>query len=269
MEFEPFDIGRFLIAPGKKFHCLLIEAELMPGALAKLASIAAEYGVKISYVSYSMPRKYGEPVKAIVFIDVTDASAPIEQLLEEARKLEFVKEIRDAKPEVESFALDVFSFPLVIDGHRVIILREDGIKGIINGLRKRLGSAAEAIQYFLGFEAGLEFGKNHRKLGEKLGIRKATEIFSKISAPLFTPIGFGVMNILEINENPPYALIRVHGCFECECATEKSDMPYSHLVRGMMAGAFTELFGIEATAREIKCIAKGDPYCEFEVYPRK
>ncbi len=269
MEFEPFDIGRFLIAPGKKCHCLLIKAKLMPGALAKLASIAAKYGVKISYVSYSMPRKYGELVKALIFIDITDATVSTEQLLEEARKLEFVEEIRDMKPEIESFALDLFSFPLVIDGHRVIILREDGIKGIINGLRKRLGSAAEAIQYFIGFEAGLEFGKNHRKLGEMLGIKKASEIFSKISASLFTPIGFGVIKVLEISENPLHALVRVHGCFECECATEKSDKPYSHLVRGMMAGVFTQLFGVEATVREIKCIAKGDPYCEFEIYPRK
>ncbi len=269
MEFEPFDIGRFLIAPDRKLHCLLIKTELMSGVLEKLASIAAKYGVKVSYISYSMPRDYEKLVRALVFIDVTDATASVEQLLEEARKLKFVKEIRDMKPEIEGFALDLFSFPLVIEGKRVIILREQGIKGIINGLRKRLGSAAEAIQYFLGFEAGLEFGKNHKKLGEKLGIRKPSEILSKISAPLFTPIGFGIMNVLKISDNPPYAYIRVHGCFECECAPQKSDKPYSHLVRGMVAGVLTELFEVEMTVKEIKCIAMGDPYCEFEAYPRK
>jgi len=86
MEFEPFDIGRFLIAPNRKFHCLLIKTELAPGALKELASIAAKYGVKVSYISYSMPRSEKEPVKAIASIDITDATAPVEQLLAEARK---------------------------------------------------------------------------------------------------------------------------------------------------------------------------------------
>ena len=269
MEFEPFDIGRFLIAPNRKFHCLLIKTELVPGALKELASIAAKYGVKVSYVSYSMPRSEKEAIKAIAFIDVTDATAPVEQLLAEARKIEFVKEIKDAKPEIDGFALDSFSFPLVVEGKRVIILRQQGIKGIINGLRKRLGSAAEAIQYFLGFEAGLEFGENHRRIGERLGIKKHSEIFSRISAPLFVTVGFGVMKVLKISDNPPYAHIRIYGCFECECAPKKSDKPYSHLVRGMIAGGFTRLFGVEMAAKEIKCVAMGDPYCEFEVYPRK
>ena len=269
MEFEPFDIGRFLIAPDRKFHCLLIKTELVPGVMERLASIAAKYRVRISYVSYSMPREYEKPISVVAFIDVTDATAPIEQLLEEARKIEFVKEIKDMKPEIEGFALDLFSFPLVIDGKRAIVVREQGIRGIINGLRKRLGSAAEAIQYFLGFEAGLEYGKSHKKLGEKLGIKSPSEILSKISAPLFTPIGFGVMKILKSNDTPPYTYIRVYRCFECECAPQKINKPYSHLVRGMIAGVSTEILGMEMTAKEIKCIAMGDPYCEFEVYPRK
>lgn len=269
MSFEPFDIGRFLIAPGRKFHCLMIKAELQPGALEKLASIASRYGIKVPYISYSMQRDYGKPIKAIAFIDITEATISVKELIEEARKLKFVREIKDMKPEIGSFALDLFSFPIKIGDDRVIVLREQGIRGIINGLRKRLGSAAEAIQYFVGFEAGLEFGRNHRKLGETLGIKKASEIFSKVSAPLFTPIGFGVMKVLEISDSPPHALVRVYRCFECECAPEKVDKPYSHLVRGMMAGVSTHLFGIEMAVKEIKCIAIGDPYCEFEVYPRK
>lgn len=269
MEYEPFDVGRFLVAPGRRFHCLFLKTEFVPGALKELASLAAKYGVRVSYAAYSMPRGYEEPVKAVVFIDITDATAPIEQLLDEARRIEFVKEIKETKPEIEGFALDSFSFPLVIEGNRVVIFREQGIRGMIEGLRKRLGSAAEAIQYFLGFEAGLEFGENHRRIGKKLGIEKPSEIYSKISVPLFMMVGFGIKKVLKISENPPYALLRVYGCFECECASKKSDKPYSHLVRGMTAGVLTRLFEVEMTVKETKCIAMGDPYCEFEAYPRK
>ena len=269
MSMEPFDIGRFLIAPGRKFHCILIKVKFKLGVLEKLASLASKFGVRVSYVSYSMQRDYGKSVKAVVFLDVTDITIPVERLIEEAKKLEFVEEIREFKPEIESLALDSFSFPLTIGDSRVIILREEGIRGIINGLRERLGSAAETIQYYVGFEAGLEFGRSHKKLGEALGIKSPSDIFSKISAPLFVSVGFGVMKVLKISENPPYAYLRVHRCFECECCPKRSDEPYSHLVRGMIAGAFTSVSGMEMFAKEIKCIAKGDPYCEFEITPKK
>ena len=77
------------------------------------------------------------------------------------------------------------------------------------------------------------------------------------------------MKVLKISDNPPYAHIRVYGCFECECAPEKSDKSYSHLVKGMITGVFTRLFGVEMAAKEIERVAMGGPHCEFEVYPRK
>lgn len=206
MKFEPFDIGRFLVVPGRKFHLAMIRAKVRIGVIEKLASITRKYGVKIVYLSYSMQREYGKPIKAIIFLDMTDATISAEELAKEVEKLEFVEEVKEVKPEVEGFILDTLSFPLVIGEDRVIIFRGQGIKGIICGLRERLGSAAEAIQYFLGFEAGLEFGKSHIKLGKALGIEKASEIFSKISAPLFAPVGFGIMETIKITDKPPYAL---------------------------------------------------------------
>jgi len=269
MKFEPFDIGRFLIVPGKRFHLALIKAKVRAGVMEKVASITRKYGVTVVYLSYSMQREYGKPITAVAFLDMTDSTITAEELAKEVRALDVVEEVREVKPEIEGFICDMLSFPLVIGKDRVIILREQGIKGIICGLRKRLGSAAEAIQYFLGFEAGLEYGKSHIKLGKALGIKKASEIFSKISAPLFTPIGFGLMEVVKITDEPPYALIRVYRCFECECCDEKTERPYSHLVRGMSAGLFTSLFKTEMFARETKCIAKGDPYCEFKITPQK
>jgi len=266
---EQFDIGRFLVVPERKFYCVMVKVQFRLGALEKLASLASKFGIGVCYVSYSMQRDYGKTVKAVVFLDVTDATAPMEKLIEEARKIEFVEEVRELKPEIEGLAIDMFSFPLTIGDSRVIILREHGMKGIINGLRERLGSAAETIQYYVGFEAGLEFGKNHKRLAEELGIKQPSEVFSKISAPLFMSVGFGIMKILKISNGPPYAYLRVHGCFECKCCPKKVEKPYSHLVRGMIAGVCSSIFGVEMFAKEVKCIAMGDPYCEFEVYPRK
>lgn len=35
-----------------------------------------------------------------------------------------------------------------------------------------------------------------------------------------------------------------------------------------MAGWFSAFFNRKVTAVEVKCIAKGDPYCQFRIKPR-
>jgi predicted hydrocarbon binding protein len=44
-----------------------------------------------------------------------------------------------------------------------------------------------------------------------------------------------------------------------------SSEPQSHYIRGVLDGFFSSLFKVEMEAKETKCIAKGDPYCEFEI----
>ncbi|MBO3808288.1 MAG: 4-vinyl reductase [Candidatus Brockarchaeota archaeon] len=60
------------------------------------------------------------------------------------------------------------------------------------------------------------------------------------------------------------AQLRVYESCECEIG-KGSEQPYSQIVRGMLAGFFSLLFGKEAKTTETRCIAKGDPYCEYTV----
>ena len=55
-------------------------------------------------------------------------------------------------------------------------------------------------------------------------------------------------------------VIRLHGNFECTPFIGTRDRPVSHLIRGALAGR-------EFRVREVKCIAKGDEYCEFIIEP--
>ena len=49
-----------------------------------------------------------------------------------------------------------------------------------------------------------------------------------------------------------------------ECLGVSSEKPNSQLFRGLLAGFLSRLWGEEVKVVESKCIAKGDPYCEFE-----
>ena len=63
------------------------------------------------------------------------------------------------------------------------------------------------------------------------------------------------------------ASIKIYDSFECE--NVKSDKPVSHFLRGILGGILFTIFRKEVTVYETKCIAKGDPYCEFEVKSKK
>ena len=220
-----FDIGRFLVCPGRKLYGFLIRSKVKPGALAEIASIPARHGVTILHLTFSRTLSPEKPITALAFLDFTDSNVSPEVLAEEAEKLDFVEEVKIIEPKVEGFIADTVSNPLMLGENRAIILRDTGYKGLIVRIKERIGSGAEAILYYLGFEAGLEYGKKHREMGEKLGVKDPATIYRDISSSMFNCVGYGIMETVEISKNPPYALIRVYNCFECDL----QPVSYTHL----------------------------------------
>ncbi|RLI34807.1 hypothetical protein DRO53_02735 [Candidatus Bathyarchaeota archaeon] len=265
-----FDIGRFLVCPGRKLCGFLVKVkELKPEILAEMAALTANHNIAILHLVFSRIQQRDAPVVALAFLDFTDSNISPEELVNQVeRRFGPIVEVEIIKPKVEGFIVNTVSHNLMLGENRAIIFRDIGYRGLVLDVRKKIGSGAEAIQYYLGFEAGLEFGKKHREMGEALGIRDPVQVYRDISSSMFNCVGYGAMETVKLTMQPPYALIRVFNCFECELG-KGSAKPFSHLVRGMIAGVLTELLGVEMFAKETKCIAKGDPYCEFEVTPRK
>jgi len=261
-----FNIGRFLVRPGRKLHGFLIKLKIRPGVLSKLSAIPAEQNIVIPYLAYSADQS-GETAIALAFLDFTNSDISPKELVRKVKQYDFVEEVIIIKPKINGFIADTVSNPLTMSGDRAVIFREPGYKGLLASIRK-FGPGIEVFLYYLGVEAGLEFGKKHKETAKKLGIAKPEEIYRNISESMFNCVGYGLMETVKIKTRLPYAIIRVHNCFECELGIG-TGKPFSHLVRGMIAGVLTALLGVKMTAIETKCIAKGDPYCEFEVKPKK
>ncbi|MGC9095533.1 MAG: V4R domain-containing protein, partial [Candidatus Bathyarchaeia archaeon] len=68
----------------------------------------------------------------------------------------------------------------------------------------------------------------------------------------------------KINEKAKTATVALQENFECDLARGQGKA-YSQFYRGAIAGIFTQYFKTEMKAGEAKCIAKGDPYCQFEI----
>lgn len=228
--------------------------------------MVAQRKITVQYFSYSRPVKPGDPITALAFLDFTEADISPKDLAEQQRQLGSVMEVRVFEPSIEGFIVDSSSH-LTIGEDRAVIFRLPCLKGLLVDVRERYGTGAASLLYHFGVEAGLNLGKAHKAMGEKLGLKDNLLILREISVRLFSTVGYGNMEVVEFSNNPPYGLLRVHNSFECELG-RGSGRRFSEFVRGMIAGLSTGLLGAEMFAEEKKCIVDGDAYCEFEVSPK-
>ncbi len=76
--------------------------------------------------------------------------------------------------------------------------------------------------------------------------------------------GYGRGEIVEIDLSVPYSKVKVVNSFNA-LDYEKTQKPVCHFLRGIIAGSSCIITGIEMYCLETKCVAVGDPFCEFEV----
>jgi len=265
---EAFEIGRFLLLPDRKLFGFLVEADNKPGVLSKVSALPGKHNANILYIAFSAAVPTKKDATGLAFLDLTDADVSADELAREVEEIKSVKSVKVIYPPVEGFVADNVSCKLSMNGDRVIMVRSQGYKGFVADIRKHFGTAGEAFLYYMGFDSGIEYAKSHLEIAAKLGLTDPAKIFKLISVSLFNCVGYGRMEVRRLEVNPPKAVIRIYDCFECELGIG-SGKTFSHLVRGMIAGALTPLFNRKMIAKEIKCVAKRDPYCEFVIKPER
>ena len=147
-----------------------------------------------------------------------------------------------------------------LGGIRAILLSVANMEGIIKGLRERLGDNISNI--FL-FQLGYSIGKRIYDLYAKPRNIKDVNDGVKLLSALSRGSGWGEIIDYTIEDNK--LILKAEKLWECEVQKGKVDRPASHYVRGIITGFFREITGLGLEVRERKCIALGDPYCEFEI----
>ncbi len=255
----PFDIGRYVVDPNRKFLGLLIKKkDNIVEVCSSFTSIISKYNIKIVNIIVTYDKD--NTIKLLVFLDITESIVPIERIIFEIEKEFYILEVIKS----QGILIDTISFPLMANATRIILLRDTAYGQMIKGIREKFGSAGEALLYYIGFEAGKGFAKIHKEFAEKIGLRNPLRIYEEISQKFFQWAGFGIIEILKLQSN--YSEIIIHNSFECEIVKNQLDKPYSSLIRGILAGTFTELFDTEFKCKEENCIAKGDKACKFVIY---
>jgi len=259
--FNPLDLGRIVFLEGdKKMYGIALETDYGESVVRRLGEIAESKGVVTRFIQVSMAEPSENLAKTIVFLDFSNASITPDEALRLVRKQPFVKNAYLITPNPEGILYDNHFFPLVVGERRAVIFRRRVYESLFKGIREKFGTAGEAMLYYQGFTIGQRMCQAY---GEDHGLKDPRELTELLMIDAKT-LGWGILEFAEINPEAGEARIRVYQGFECEIG-KGSEAPYGHFVRGILAGFFTQIFGEEAKAVETKCIATGDPYCEYTI----
>jgi predicted hydrocarbon binding protein len=117
--------------------------------------------------------------------------------------------------------------------------------------------------HYQGFSIGAEIFDQYMKIAKSRTVEDLVEVARAINMTL----GWGVIEDVSVDSEKGRAKLRICHSFECELSTDQRK-PKSHFYRGAIAGVFARFFGKDVEVKETKCIAMGDPYCEFEIETR-
>jgi len=199
-----------------------------------------------------------------MIIETTGCTHTKEDLTEEIKEaigdsliyLEFVE------TNVSGFIYNVKGFPLVFNHANepmpVTAVTHSTWKTFFSGMVKRFGSGGMVMLWFMGNDAGEAEGMEAKILSGKLTVKARLNIsLAKLQA-----LGWGRFELAECDEGR--VIIRVFENFE-DIVTKGLANYRNTFLRGFLVGLVSVFFNKACRGVELKCINRGDPYCEFMI----
>ena len=248
-----------IYGPGRRLAHLDITLKNVPGALAKVASLLGLMQVNIlsGHITAFPGREEGH---VSVFIDLTGVYSSLEEVKAQLEKLDVVIEVKAFEPEIPGIIIDTAHFPLKFMGEEAVVMDIRHIEQMFGRLDEVFESGAYVILYEMGRRAGQAFA---REVEEAFDMGK--EDILRIMGALAIPRGWCIPEIVEWDEKAPRLVVRMRDLFTCKSFAGKKERPMGHFMRGVLAGMVEELTGVRVKVKETRCVAMGDPYCEFVV----
>ena len=263
-EFLPFDIGRMVIAPGHNPY--IFKAVFGPkalferGILARVASCFEEHGASILTLQTStLP---GGKVWIYIAADV-EGDGKAEEIVSCISQAQHLEDAEYSPPIIRGVNVDAWGFPPIIGGSRVLAVRKPILEEFLRRGWRLMGGGFGIVLYHTFFKAGQEI---FRILYSKMTDDPSMQV--RLGEAVFRILGYGALDIVELASDR--ARVRVYDSIECESLRGVAGAE-SSIVRGIIAGFLAGLWGLEinqVSARETRCIRRGDPYCEIVVEKR-
>jgi predicted hydrocarbon binding protein len=142
---------------------------------------------------------------------------------------------------------------------RYLLIRPETLAAFQKAIEKELGPKSSRILFQSGFQGGSLSSKKYREV-----FRISDLEIVKFMVEMGPQIGWGRFQLEDFDTAKKRLVVRVDHSPFAE-AYGPSPVPVCHLIRGVLSGTASVVFGKEVEGEESACIAKGDSFCRFEV----
>ncbi len=142
---------------------------------------------------------------------------------------------------------------------RYLLLRPETLAAFQKALEKEMGEKASEVLYQSGFQGGMLSSKRFR---EVFGL--SDEEIIHFMVEMGCQIGWGRFELERFDGNQKVLSVKVYHSPFAESYGPSSE-PICHMIRGVLGGMGSLVFGKEIQSKEVSCLARGDDYCRFDI----
>lgn len=266
MEYKPNELCSCVNLPGTIPYIfdIILKPKILyeVGILATILKEFSKRNIPLFQVRTFILPHTGE-FRVVIVADIKGGENTAKELVREISSFEFTKSVNYAEPLFDGFALDLWSFPPILIGERAIILRKSFYEGFIKEGWRHLGEGWGSILYHVGLYGGINVYDKY------FDLTKNKQMLLRLLEEMGRIVGFGVFKIVSISENK--IVLRIYDCFECQLLKDIG-VKMSSFLKGVLVGWFSRYWNIDPqkiVATERKCMARGDPYCEYIIEKRQ
>jgi predicted hydrocarbon binding protein len=146
---------------------------------------------------------------------------------------------------------------------RYMLIRPETVVGFQKAIAERDQDLAHDAFFKGGFAGGQLSAKKYKALHQL-----DDDQLIAFMMDMGTQIGWGHFKLQNFDfENKILEIIVNQSAFAQ--AYGQSSSAVCHLINGVMSGLASVIFNIECAGSEVRCLAKGDAHCVFEIHARK
>ena len=232
-------------------------AELRPKYLEKILKTILGTGADILTANRSGA---GGVVYMTLFVDLDKTEISAEEIENRLKNLGFISEVSVFEPKPLLF--DVAHFPLTNGVERVCVISTAALARMHEEMIRILGSGAFTVLWYIGLEKGKNLVKLIKNFASenKLNKKEMLAAFKQF----YQAGGWGVIEYVDVNLRQGTGKIRIYNSI-AESVTKKYDRPICYYTKGHLTALLQEIFEHKSIhIEEVKCMAIGDKFCEFE-----
>lgn len=246
-------------------HILRVDYNGGTSTLLDILSVLRDLRVKIISAIVSPQTSNVKEAYIVLYVDLDNAKVDsLDSLVDKLESVKGVLGVEKCKTVYQNIIVNTLVKPMITAGERAIVNHARGIAKVLEYLYSRFPVGGKALVYYLGYIAGTKLVDFAKKISDVSNPHTLLEL----SLSILQTLGYGEFEIEKYSEEEGKVrvVVDVRDSMECEVVKGVKSKPYSQLIRGVLAGVVSRIFiGRKITCNEVKCIAIGNPYCQFVI----